>query len=341
MSGRRQSPRRRPENLTVIAKNVSGGPLTRGTVCILVGFGAADEGGKSPVAEVVRAGSGALVPLISSNPGRQLVGVSGPFGSRDPKSGKVVDLPTGSFLGPDVAVSPVDQLAWALMNPARALSMSMDALGDPKAGVIRQGADWILEQLFALITFAAAMLDRVAGGESVTRDRDRARDLLLQVQNWTTYARVNRSGRDADAPLIVPSVVSNQARSCARLGRRLAASVVPISDPRPEAHTSIGSQLPPLVRAHEAEVTRWGQLVRFLRNRGVQGLDHRVQHSKHILPEPAFKRGRAAPFFFLGQAWKAAKEVGAQWPANLDLTEAFIQAHVLPLDRVGEQTRKN
>lgn len=161
--------------------------------------------------QVVRAGSGVLLPFVAGDEIRFLVAITLEDG----------DLPAGTLLSPDVHVSADAAKELGLSNPAKALSLGMQATGEACAGIIRCGADRFLQQFTELLRIALNILNGTAGDEHSRADRVRAREQLAVLGEWATMATVLRSGGDAAAPLDVPLIITQTAVELARIGRRL------------------------------------------------------------------------------------------------------------------------
>jgi hypothetical protein len=125
-------------------------------------------------------------------------------------------------LAPEISVTVQQGIENALTNPAKSLSLAMHQFGQPRAGVIPFGVDPFLQQLGGMIQVGNQILDRFEGEMGSRGVRVDARKKLGEVDAWTKYSMLNRSGGDAKDPLQVPEVVVGLASAVARRGSRLA-----------------------------------------------------------------------------------------------------------------------
>lgn len=172
------------------------------------------EGPRSPLVGVVKAGSGALVPLMP-DPVRIAVALYLPEVTRPNL------YPPGTLFAPDVPAPEELRIVNVLVNPLKALNMGILGLGNPSEGTIGFGADMVLRQFQFMLPAACSELDKQPGGAGGYSDRVQARSLLSRIANWVGSARIARSGEPAEQPLTVPGDMYEAAQKLAGLGSRL------------------------------------------------------------------------------------------------------------------------
>lgn len=171
-------------------------------------------GDRSPLLSVVRAGSGALVPLAPSFPARRVLAVT-----TKPTSDATSALPELLFLTSDAPVSPAAAIENALANPASAIfRITGWALID---NVLNVAPDLFLRQMTLMVAVAREALEYCQRDPHARDERIQARQHLEALEKWITLSTLDRSGGRTNKPLRVSQAVQERALALGRLGNKL------------------------------------------------------------------------------------------------------------------------
>jgi hypothetical protein len=311
---------------------------------------------QSPTLSVVSAGSGALFPFSAVTSNRRLLGIVVP-----------PHADCGMLLASDVPVPSEASVQLALDNIARALLLATQASASTRErviaegetpsipstdettsrsiffcgfpwtpqfppGAIDHGADVFLLQFVSLLAIATRALNETPASTSAANDRVRARELIQDLTDWTTSARMSRSGNDARVPLPVNQSVADAAFELARIGRRL-----PLYKAERMPRDGRAKEIP----GQRKLTVQQRQILRYLRKAGATDCEKRI--SSERIANAAFRssskriKDNLAKLARLGLVDAAKGSGGGYWitPAGL---KALVELGDLPDSNVAPGT---